>query len=90
VGGKQIGGPMATAAIALIVLLAIGIGYFYMNKDHMGKGAEAVKYNKPGQMPAGADPKVGPFPSDTLPNGQKSPGGYQAPGVPKQGATGAG
>jgi hypothetical protein len=83
-GNKQVGGPVITAVIVVVVLLVVGLGYFFLNKDHIGKEAEAKKAGMPGVVPPGADPKKGPFPSDTLPNGQKMPG-LNPTGAPAKG-----
>ena len=75
---KQIGGPIAMAVIAVVVLFALGMGYLFLNKDSLGQEGQPKKYNKPGEIPAGAKENVGPFPNNTPSNGQQMP----ATGVP--------
>jgi hypothetical protein len=69
---KQIGGPVATAVIVVVVLIAVGFGYFFVNKGSLGKEVEPKKYNRPGVVPEGANPNIGPFPNNTPP-GQQTP-----------------
>ena len=86
-GGKQIGGPVAAAILVVVALLVVGFGYYFLNKDHMGKEAEARKAGRPGVVPQGADPNMGPFPSDTRPDGVKmAPGTVPGVGAVPQGA----
>ena len=77
------------AWLITVVVVAIGCGYFFLNRGSLGKEAEPKTFGAPGVVPKGANPNIGPFPSDTLPNGNKMGGGAQAPsvGAPPPGVT---
>lgn len=80
---KQIGGPVVTVVIVVVVLLFLGFGYYYMNKDSMGKEGEARKLNAPGVLSKDYNPKLGPFPAG---NGPGQPGPIVTPGGQVSGA----
>lgn len=87
---KQIGGPVVTVIIVVVVLLVVGAGYYFMNKDSIGKAGEPVKYGKPGERMPGSDPKIGPFPFDPKGNSSKLPAGSPIPGAPPSGQSSGG
>jgi hypothetical protein len=84
---KQIGGPVATVVIVIAVILLLGAGYFYLNKDYMGKESEARKLNAPGVLSKDYNPKNGPFPGNsTVPAPQSQGGAASGIGQPPAGA----
>jgi len=86
---KEINGPAAIAVVVVVVVLAVLGGYYYLNKDQMGDASKAKKLGRPGEIPAGANRNIGPFPGDSPGGKAMYPNG--APGVqaPRPGAPGA-